>query len=346
MQAELPISGPLGLGDLLDRAFRLYRERFWTLLLTAAIFLVPTAFLSGLSTGLFTTSVDSLSRLSPSPEETPTQVMGAVGSVAQGYGIILIMSILTYFVSGLVTLALTAQSIATLHGQRLTLSESVRAGLNRFWAFLGMSIVQAICFFFATLIVVIPLILLVVVVALGFGFSLSQSYNTGANAIAAIGLVIGLLCGYFFALLAIILPTAFLSARWIVATPGLVAQGWGPVQALQRSWALTRGQTLRCIGYLFLLWLLSLFVTGLPILVIQQFILALLPQSLGWATGISTALGSIANVLWQPLYVAAIVLLYYDLRVRKESYDLALRVGRLEAEVRASGPQSEPPAGI
>ncbi|MSP12748.1 MAG: hypothetical protein EXR62_07305 [Chloroflexi bacterium] len=345
MQAGLPITGPLGLGDLLDRAFRLYRARFWTLLMTAAIFLIPIAILSGLSTGLFTSSVDALSRLNPTPGETPAQVMGALGSVAQGYGIVFIMSILTYFVSGLVTLALTAQTVATLHNQRLTLAESVRAGLNRYWAFLAMSIVQAVCFFFATLIVLIPLFLLVLAVAFGFGFSLSQSDNTGANAVAAIGLGFGLLCGYFFALLAIILPTAFLSARWIVATPGLVAQGWGPVQALQRSWALTRGQTLRCIGYLLLLWLLSLLVTGLPILVIQQFILALLPQSLGWASGISTALGSIANVLWQPLYVAAIVLLYYDLRVRHESYDLALRVGRLEAEVRASETQPDSPAG-
>jgi hypothetical protein len=57
------------------------------------------------------------------------------------------------------------------------------------------------------------------------------------------------------------------------------------------------------------------------------------PRASGWATGVSSGLGIIGGVLWAPLAAVAVVLLYYDLRVRKESYDLALRVERLEAEV-------------
>jgi hypothetical protein len=54
---------------------------------------------------------------------------------------------------------------------------------------------------------------------------------------------------------------------------------------------------------------------------------------IGLAIGVIAGLGSVLGVLWQPINVAAIVLLYYDLRVRKEGYDLALRVDQLEAQV-------------
>ena len=41
MTTQFPLSGPLSVGDLLDRAFRLYRARFGVFLLTAAIFRAP-----------------------------------------------------------------------------------------------------------------------------------------------------------------------------------------------------------------------------------------------------------------------------------------------------------------
>ncbi|MDE0072351.1 MAG: hypothetical protein OXO48_21755 [Caldilineaceae bacterium] len=43
---QFPLSGPMSVGDLLDRAFRLYRARFGVFLPTAAIFLVPAAVFS------------------------------------------------------------------------------------------------------------------------------------------------------------------------------------------------------------------------------------------------------------------------------------------------------------
>ena len=41
MTTQSPLSGPMTVGDLLDRAFRLYRARFSHFLLTAMLFLVP-----------------------------------------------------------------------------------------------------------------------------------------------------------------------------------------------------------------------------------------------------------------------------------------------------------------
>jgi hypothetical protein len=51
MQAT-PFQTPLGLGQLLDRVFRLYRLRFGKLVLTAAIFFVPLGVLAALLLGV------------------------------------------------------------------------------------------------------------------------------------------------------------------------------------------------------------------------------------------------------------------------------------------------------
>ncbi|MBV7336114.1 hypothetical protein KFU94_49340 [Chloroflexi bacterium TSY] len=48
MQKPFTTSGPMSLGELLDGAFRLYRERFGILVLTAAVFLVPMGILSSI----------------------------------------------------------------------------------------------------------------------------------------------------------------------------------------------------------------------------------------------------------------------------------------------------------
>ena len=49
------------------------------------------------------------------------------------------------------------------------------------------------------------------------------------------------------------------------------------------------------------------------------------------AARVSTAIGSLFSVLWAPFNAGALVLLYFAFRVRKESYDLELRIDRMAA---------------
>jgi hypothetical protein len=294
MYNELPISGPLGLGDLLDRAFRLYRERFWTLLLIAALFLVPLAIISGILTGQFTAS--SLEILRPG-----SPIRSASDYFAMALATLGLASLLSYLVNGLVTLALTHQTIATLHSQKPTAPESIRAGLGRFLALIGMNLLQG-------LILVVPLIVLGFLLAIpGCAILLLP--------IAVVGWI-------------------YVYARWLVAVPGLVAERLGPAQALRRSWTLTEGQVWRSVGYSLLLAILGGLVTLLPQLVVQQVMIIVAPvDALALVSGISAVIGSSLQLVWQPLYAAAVVLLYYDLRVRQESYDLSLRVEQLESQM-------------
>lgn len=340
--SAFPISGPLSLGDLLDRAFRLYRARFGLFVRTTALFLVPLSVISGLISGTFITDyVDALMALGASGD-TPSEdaIFRMFGGVLSFAGGMLGLSIIALALNGIVQLALTSQSIAALHGESLTVGEGVRRGVRRFWPFVRLNILQGLAFIGATIAVLIPLAIFFVVIVLVAGAAgLSMEGDGIAGVVTGIGFVAIFFCGYFLALLLMILPTLYLSARWVAAVPVLVDGTGGARDALRRSWALTQGGVWRAAGYVVLLWLVGALVVSFPVGVFQQILVILLtPTALGLATAISTAFGSLFSVLWVPFNVGALVLLYYDLRVRKESYDLEMRIEALAAQQTSAEP--------
>jgi len=245
-------------------------------------------------------------------------------------------------VNGLVSLALTSQSISILHQKDQTLGQGLRVAWQRFWTYLLMNITRFLSIAIVSIGVLIVLFivggLLTFLASATLGLSgdfLEGLEGAGpAGEAGFIGLMILACCVYFIVIIIMLLPALYLSARWIVATPGIVEQEWKAVESLRESWRLTSGNSWRCVGYLLLLYLLSMVIISLPQGIIQQLLIVFLPPAMTeYAFVVSTALGSLFTVLWQPFYMAAVVLLYYDLRVRKESYDLELRLQQLEAEV-------------
>jgi hypothetical protein len=344
MQDELPIPGPLGLGDLLDRAFRLYRARFGTWVLIAVLFLVPFTLLSVLInlavSARTTVSAEALQDMALSTPELFWQAYARLMTSPEGIfsiAVSLLLSLVTYLGRGVATLALTHESIATLHGQRPSLGESIRAGLGRLLPFVGMNLIQGVITIVVMLPVIIPMVWLFTQM-IGFGQSDDLDWLMGQMGLLSLAMC----CLFPFSLVIYL----FLLTRWIVAAPGIVAQRWGPIEALRGSWALTKAQALRSFGYLALLGILEWVITTVLVTVLVSTFAVLPSQFVELSPWISTALNIVFSVLWLPLYVAALVLLYYDLRVRKEGYDLALRVEQLEAEVgRPDTASLEPGAG-
>jgi hypothetical protein len=331
------ISGPLSLGDLLDRAFRLYRARFGLFLLTAAVFLIPFSLVSGLISGRFLTGyLDALSAMTTDPDLLPSSEVSEVFGLAGGFfSMMFVLGIVGLLINGIVNLALTSQSIAVLHEEPLRLGDGIRRGLRRFWPYVGMAIVQFVLIFLATIAVLVPLFIFAFAVIFA-GAALGSAAFVDDNIFVTVAVVLVIVCGYLFALLIAFVPTIYFSARWIVATPILLAEGLGALDALRRSWALTKKHVWRAVGYLILLYLITFVVISLPVGLFQQIILIILPTSgIGLATAISTALSSAITVVWTPFYTCAVVLLYYDLRVRVEGYDLDLRVQQLESQILA-----------
>ena len=141
----------------------------------------------------------------------------------------------------------------------------------------------------------------------------------------------------------ILIPLLYLSLRWFVATAALIAEERGPLDSLRRSWRLSRGNVLRIFGYFILLSIIAGLVNILPAYLLEQIVPALLPTSApGLGAGIFAAVSSLLYIISAPFLAGALVLFYYDLRVRGESYDLELRIAEMEEQVSRSTDQDMP----
>lgn len=346
MQSPLPIPGPLTLGELLDRAIRLYRSHFSSFVLTAALLLVPFSILSLLLTGgVMLSYFDFVANLSVPTNTPPEQLFGSIFEPTIALvGSSLLVVLVGLVINALVVLALTRQSIEALHGRPAGIGDALRTALRRFWPYVGMQIVQMLAFFGITLLVLVAGLVIFAVVGLAIGglallFG-GDSGDSPATVLAMVGVFGMMMCLYVIALVSIAAPYVYVSARWFVATPGLVAQQWGAVDSLRESWRLTKGFVWRCIGYSLLLAIFGMVITATPVYMLQWLLMVFLPPSaLIYGAAFSTAVAAALGILWQPLSAIALVLLYYDLRVRREGYDLTLRLEQLEAELRA--PQVE-----
>ena len=115
------MSGTLGLGDIIDRAFRLYRTHFGRLIRMLAVVLVPWAALY----------------------VAVTYATAATGST--GLGLLLyLISLADSLVTGLAGLAVYFLIDAILANGQMTAGEAWRRALGRFWSWLGMTILMGL----------------------------------------------------------------------------------------------------------------------------------------------------------------------------------------------------------
>jgi hypothetical protein len=112
--------------------------------------------------------------------------------------------------------------------------------------------------------------------------------------------------------------------------PAIVIEEQRAVDAVQRAWSLARRRFWPVIGYIFVLYLFSMIVVNGPA-AIANVVLAQAVQSFGEPgtylvlTSIIQGLVSLVFVLiYYPLQMTAFTLIYFDLRVRTEGFDLAL----------------------
>ena len=116
----------------------------------------------------------------------------------------------------------------------------------------------------------------------------------------------------------------YLSARWLLTEVALMAEGTGPLESLGRSWNLSRDFVLRTVGYLILL-SIGMGLVGLVGALVEFAVVALVPAvDQSWKSGLNSAVSTLLSIITTPFYISAIVLYYFDLRVRKERYDFGV----------------------
>lgn len=133
--------------------------------------------------------------------------------------------------------------------------------------------------------------------SLGFGtFVMLLVTNIVAAIIIAISLVL------------LIIPGIYVLVRLAFIDPVVVLERTGIGEALSRSWGLVRGSWWRAFG----IGLLVFILTGLVEGVVGGIL------SFSFDPRLGNAIGVIVGIIVQPFAVSALVLLYYDLRIRKE----------------------------
>lgn len=275
---------PLRLGELLDRAIRLYRANFLTFIGIIAVVYVPLMVLQTAASALLSRSMlDSFS----TPEEIFTNT-----AYWAGLGSTLILALVQFvLVQGIATGALTRAVADTYLGKKTGILDAYR-GLGKSW----LTLVGALLF------------LGLIVIGLFFWWL-----------VPCIGWFTGL--GMLLFMMAAVNP---------LVPPVIVLEHQGAIDAVRRAWSLARRRFWPVLGSIFVLYLFSVIIVNGPAAIVNV-LLAQALQSFGdpttqlVLTSVIQGLVSLVFVLiYYPLQMTAFTLIYFDLRVRTEGFDLAL----------------------
>ncbi len=282
---------PMGLGEVLDRSFQLLRRHLGTLFVTALLGMAP-LFVIYLTVGV------------PMGGAVPEEQMAAVGGLAIASFLIFLLTVTVSWA------ALTRQVTQAVEGGSVSLADGARYGLRRFFGVVGVMLLIYLA--------AAGLMILAALAggALGMVASLIFGETAGAVAIAVLVIAAMVVTGLVWA------PLAFL------ALPAMVAEGLGPIAGLRRAHRLGKGGRGRVLATAFVAWLVMLLPTiGLPFLFGfgAEF---WLENAAGTASALQLYLYQAVTFavggLTTPFMVAAMVLTYYDRRVRREGYDVEL----------------------
>jgi hypothetical protein len=193
------------------------------------------------------------------------------------------------------------------------------------WAWGVLVVVSIIASILAYLISQAGTVLAVSDVYLGRTASISASLRRALGEMVSLfGVVVlnGLAC--LAGLIALIIPGIYVGCRLLVCVPAALIEQRGPRDSLSRSFNLTRDYA----GRAFVIWLLffclaaaAAFLVGMPAGIAAVF-MQNDPALLMLASMLMQVLSSVAHILTQPFLLIATAVFYYDLRVRKEAFDL------------------------
>ncbi len=136
-----------------------------------------------------------------------------------------------------------------------------------------------------------------------------------------------------------VVPGVFLQVAWVVAMPALLLEDQRIGGALSRSMALTKRRWWQCFAVHYVGSILTAVVTFALTLAVVGAIHVAVEGTEALAIGQGVA-GAITSTLTTPFAAAAIIVLYFDLRVRAEGFDIqmALReIDRSRAATAATG---------
>lgn len=285
---------PRAIAELLDESFRLYRRHFAVLATVSLMVSIP-SLLFGVAVAL---SAANLQRFTTTlqPGATSVDVQAVLQQLfGQLLPVFALGGLLVLVAAPLIYGANVKAAVDVIAGRPATIGSVLGGTLARYFALLGLIGVFLLLYF-----------------ALAIGLTV-----VGLVAVAA----------HLGFLLLLVIPAAvavaiWVGIRWALVLPAMFAEPAGPVRALSRSFLLVRGEWWRTLGILLLLQVL-LFILGAALDSVFSVFFTMVPGLTPEARQVlSQIASSLVAAVVGPIPALTITLLYFDLRVRKEGYDL------------------------
>ena len=313
--SQLPLQ-PLGAGDLIDRAVRLYRRHFMTLIRIAA----PPVLVS--ATGSMMTTI-AFRAISATPSEA--RLVLYLLLVLVGFVIVSCGSLFSVIVIGGATRNLVAH---LLWNEPVSVRATYRAVRSRFWSLLGASVLVAVWLGFAASLALMALYMVAIILVFGSLAFMQVLPGWLGAIIAGIGMIAAIAIGLIIFFM--------LAARVAYVPQALLVEGKTVFASIGRSLTLASGNVRRLMA-------MALFTTFATY---SALMLLIIP--LGWyayLNGVDLSpfnkfnwpawYGIGYEVIWQcshillaPVWMLGLSLLYVDERVRHEGYDVELMAAR------------------
>ncbi len=305
---------PLGAGDLIDRAVRLYRQHFFMLIRIAA----PPVLVSAAGSTFTTISFRAIGVTSSNMSLALYVLMLLGGSL-----VIICGSLFSLIVMGGATRNLVAH---LLSNEAVSFRATYSAVKSRFWGLLGASILVALwlafCFWLAFMAFYIIVAVLMIVV-----FGVASLSGWFAGIVGGVGTIAAIIVAAILFFL--------LAGRMAYVPQAMLVEGRGVFAGIGRSFSLASGNIKRLMA----MTLFTFFATY------SALMLLMIP--LGWygylngvdlspfstnspawyAIGYQVIL-QCSHILLAPIWMLGLSLLYVDERVRHEGYDIELMAAR------------------
>lgn len=318
---------PLGLGEMLDQTFSTFRKQFW---LFAGIMVVPQGLLAALNV-IIQVTLHPVIYMQPqkNPEVAAHAAVSAMYAALAGFAALIPYAVLYTLALGAATHALSEIYL----GRATTILASYRAVRRKFWKLLDVFISIFIRTFGILMLGGMVAGVLIASVAVLTIFKTKPWLIVIIGALAVLGAIAGVVLLIVFVM------------RYSVAVPALVLEQITARQAIKRSVMLTKGYLWRLLIVGVLMWLISMTIISIcqaPFSVAAVFVAIKGSQPSLWLTIPNVLLGSAASVATTPLFLISFAIAYYDLRVRKEGFDLQLMMEQLDPPESAGAPTPEP----
>lgn len=317
---------PLGAGDLIDRAIRLYRNNFWTYIWIASPpILIGTLF--SVAWILIGRALFGISSRPGSSEEFFSVFFSAVGNL-----------LIWFFEAVAVMIVMGGASRNfvrhLLFEEPISFKETYKNAISRVFGLLGASLIiiftlQFVGGFILYLgFIVLVLVVMLVFAAFGFSTIIGTIFSVAVGIAGAFGL------GWLFALVA---------SRFAYVPQVMLVEGQSVGAAISRSFTLASGNIKR-IYALFIFTIVTTYSALLLFYVPLGWyayangieILTSNPDTVPvWYMVATQVVSQLSLILLMPVWMIGLCLLYVDERVRHEGYDIELMAARNLGEIPA-----------